>query len=59
MAKYHVNPKTNRPNICRARFESTCPLKVQGAEHFDNKADAQKHAETLLSEKNNIMKFCF
>lgn len=56
MAKYHVNPKTNRPNICRARSESTCPLKVQGAEHFDNKADAQKHAETLLSEKNNIMK---
>lgn len=56
MAKYHVNPKTNRPNICRARSESTCPLKVQGAEHFDNKDDAQKHAETLLSEKNNIMK---
>ena len=56
MAKYHVNPKTNRPNICRARSESTCPLKVQGAEHFDNKDDAQKHAETLLSEKNNTMK---
>lgn len=56
MAKYHVNPKTNRPNICRARSESTCPLKVQGAEHFDNKDDAQKHAETLLSKKNNIMK---
>lgn len=56
MAKYHVNPKTNRPNICRARSESTCPLKVQGAEHFDNKDDAQKRAETLLSEKNNTMK---
>ena len=56
MAKYHVNPKTNRPNICRARSESTCPLKVQGAEHFDNKDDAQKHAESLLSKKNNIMK---
>ena len=56
MAKYHVNPKTNRPNICRARSESTCPLKAQGAEHFDNKDDAQKHAETLLSKKNNIMK---
>lgn len=56
MAKYHVNPKTNRPNICRARSESTCPLKVQGAEHFDNKDDAQKHAETLLSKKNDIMK---
>ena len=56
MAKYHVNPRTNRPNICRARSESTCPLKVQGAEHFDNKDDAQKHAETLLSKKNNIMK---
>lgn len=56
MAKYHVNPKTNRPNICRARSESACPLKAQGAEHFDNKDDAQKHAETLLSKKNNIMK---
>ena len=53
MAKYHVNPRTNRPNICRADKQG-CPLQAQGAPHFDNKEDAHKHIEKTLSEKNNI-----
>lgn len=54
MTKYHVNPKTNRPNICKADKQG-CPLSKEGAKHFDNKDDARAYAEKSLGEKSNFM----
>ena len=54
MVVYHVNPKTNRPNICRADKKG-CPLSKEGAKHFDNKDDARDYAEKSLGEKSNFM----
>lgn len=54
MVMYHVNPKTNRPNICRADKKG-CPLLKEGAKHFDNKDDARDYAEKSLGEKSNFM----
>lgn len=54
MTKYHVNPRTNRPNICKADKQG-CPLIKQGAPHFDNKDDARDYAEKSLGEKSNFM----
>lgn len=53
MAKYHVNLKTNRPDVCRAN-KKECPLQAQGAPHFENKEDAHAYVEKTLAEKNNI-----
>lgn len=49
--RYHVNPETNRPNICRAKIR--CDFAVDGQEppHFDNKADAKVYAEKNLTEE--------
>lgn len=54
MAMYHVNPKTNRPNICKADKKG-CPLLKDGAKHFDNKDNARDYAEKSLGEKSNFM----
>lgn len=51
---YHVNPKTNRPNICKADKKG-CPLLKDGAKHFDNKDNARDYAEKSLGEKSNFM----
>lgn len=47
--KYHVNPATNRPNICRAKDDS-CPFK-----HFTNKEQAKSYIEQELSEQSTIL----
>lgn len=49
--RYHVNPATNRPNICRATIR--CDFAVDGQEppHFDNKTDAKAYAEKNLTEE--------
>lgn len=52
MTKYHVNPKTNRPNICRADKQG-CPLQAQGAPHFDSKEDAKSYAESAMAKEND------
>lgn len=42
--RYHVNPETGRPNICRAEIK--CKFQEEGAPpipHFDTKAEAQAY----------------
>lgn len=46
---YHVNPATNRPNICRAG-KKPCPFK-----HFDNKQEAKEYSEGKLAEDSNVL----
>jgi len=38
MAKYHINPKTGNPNICRA--ETSCPFGDLQADHYPTKKAA-------------------
>lgn len=49
--RYHVNPETNRPNICTA--QNKCMFAVDGEEppHFENKIDAKAFAEKSLTEE--------
>lgn len=52
MTRYHVNPETGRPNICRAKIR--CDFAVDGQEppHFESKADAKAYGESLLKEEH-------
>lgn len=52
MTRYHVNPESGRPNICRAKIR--CDFAVDGQEppHFESKADAKAYGETLLKEEH-------
>lgn len=56
MANYHVNLKTGKTGICKAD-PGKCPVQAtDGAEHFDNKNDAQSRAEEVLTKKSGVMK---
>lgn len=46
---FHVNPATNRPNICRAK-KGTCPFN-----HFDSKEKAREYVEKKLNENSTIL----
>lgn len=47
--KYHVNPKTGRPGVCRA--VQNCRFGDEKS-HYDSKASAQKAIEEKLKELN-------
>lgn len=46
---YHVNPATNRPNICRAG-KKPCPYN-----HFDSKEKAREFVEHSLNEQSSVL----
>lgn len=52
-ANYHINPKTNRPNICKAQSVDSCPLR-ENSPHFANKEEAKVYVENKLSKRNSI-----
>lgn len=43
MAKYHINPKTGRPNLCNPEKTSVCAYAKDGENppHYENKEDAK------------------
>lgn len=51
MTRYHVNPESGRPNICRAQIR--CDFAVDGQEppHFETKAEAKVYAEEKMTEE--------
>lgn len=52
MTKYHINPETERVNICRA--QNKCQFTQENGEeapHFDNKEDAKKFIEKSNAKK--------
>jgi len=51
MTRYHVNPESGRPNICKAQIK--CDFAVDGQEppHFETKAEAKVYAETKMTEE--------
>lgn len=53
MARYHINGKTGRPNICRAQ-PGNCPL---GADkpHYDSKEEAKAGLEKGLSQDKSFL----
>lgn len=48
--KYHINPETMKAGICRAKHG--CRFKIDEAEHYSSKEDAQKAIEKTLAEQN-------
>ena len=52
--KYHINPETGRPNICRAKIK--CDFDMRAEEHFSTKEQAQAFIENkyLNSKESNI-----
>lgn len=54
--KYHVNPETGRPNICRAKTPESClyydSKTSTEAPHFDTKEAARTHAEKELDKEH-------
>lgn len=56
MTKYHINPETERVNICRA--QNKCQFTQENGEeapHFDSKEDAKKFIEKSNAKKYNSM----
>lgn len=56
MKKYHVNPETGAPGICRAK-DGKCPYGgISGTEnHYDTYTEAQKAQEKILSVKHVLL----
>lgn len=57
MTTYHVNDKTGRVNICRAKMIDSCPLKTKDqkpAPHFSNQYDAKTFIEKSLSKNYGL-----
>lgn len=50
--RYHINPTTNRINICKATIK--CDFSINGIEpeHFLSKEEAKKHIEELEKKDN-------
>ena len=51
--RYHINPKTGRPNICHAKTPERCIYAKDGQipEHYDTKEDAREaYAKSMASE---------
>jgi hypothetical protein len=49
MPRYHFNPATGRPSICKAT-QGKCPFLLEGAGHYDTKEEARAAIERFYSE---------
>lgn len=60
LTKYHINPETMRPNICRAKAPESCPYydKETGipAPHFETKPEAREYAEEMMKKETGELK---
>lgn len=57
MPKYHINPETGRPNICRAK-EGNCRYRDDSGEqlpHFPSKTEAREHYEKIQKAAGNSL----
>lgn len=54
MARYHINPETQRPNLCSAKIPTSCLYYVEGEPlppHFNTKEEARAFVEKDSKEK--------
>lgn len=54
MTRYHVNPETSVPGVCKAASPSSCKFKDEDGnptKHYDNPEDAAVAAEKTLNER--------
>lgn len=49
MPRYHFNPATGRPSICKATKDK-CPFVAEGARHYDSKEEARAGIEQFYTE---------
>jgi len=56
MKRFHINPKTGNPGICRAK--KTCPFGDLETDHYSSKEEAQnKYSEKAKTILDNIEKY--
>lgn len=48
MKKYHINPETGNPGVCRANIQE-CRFKMAPDEHFDTKEEARANYERVMA----------
>lgn len=54
MTKYHISPKTGKPNVCKAKNE--CPVTGEhGGKHFESKEEAIVGAEHRAKAENTTL----
>jgi hypothetical protein len=49
MPRYHFNPATGRPSLCKAT-RGKCPFLMEGASHYDTKEEARSAIEEFYSK---------
>lgn len=54
MSKYHVNPKTGTPSVCRATQKRGCPFEGV-SEHYDTPEEARKDYEKTQEKINHLL----
>lgn len=58
--RYHINPKTMRPNVCRAKTPESCDYydaeNNKEAPHFTNKIKARDYVERVMAEEEGETK---
>lgn len=52
--RYHINPKTGLPAICRAK-PGNCPYERQGAPHFNSYDEADEYSVNQLMEEGRFI----
>lgn len=56
--KYHINPETGKPGVCRAKIK--CRFNVLDEEHYSSKEDAarayEKQQSIIVEKIDNILK---
>lgn len=54
--RYHINPETMRPNICRAEEPESCPYFNEEtgtpAPHFNSKPEAREYVERVMEKEH-------
>lgn len=50
--RWHVSPVDCQVRRCKASSPDKCPVKDDGAEHFDDRGEAERRAAQLAQEKN-------
>lgn len=51
--KYHINPETQRPNVCRVKLEN-CSVSTNNSDHYPDKETAREALEAAVSTDDTL-----
>lgn len=56
MPKYHINPETGEPSICKAKTPQSCKYYDKETQteppHFNSKEEGRKHYESMMNKRS-------